>query len=75
MTECSQPVFEFPELNRREVVASFNGGAISSDAGGLLLRQVEEATGILGRFAACFTDHRDPDHETSEIPGNSEACV
>ena len=39
----------------------FDGGAITSDAGGLLLREVEAKTGMLRRFADCFTDHRDPD--------------
>jgi hypothetical protein len=46
---------------RRKVRAQFDGGAISSDGGGLLLGQVERCTGILRQFAACFTDHRDPD--------------
>jgi hypothetical protein len=41
------------------VVARFDGGPITSDAGGLLLREVEEATGIIRRLARCFTDHRD----------------
>jgi len=70
MTECNPLTFDFPELNRREVVAGFDGGAISSDAGGLLLRQTEQATGIIRRFAGCFTDHRDPDlieHTVEEL--------
>jgi hypothetical protein len=37
----------------------FEGGAITSDAGGLLLREVEKRTGIVERFAACFTDPRE----------------
>jgi len=60
-THCNQKSFLFPSQNRRKTVAHFDGGAITSDAGGLLLRQVEQATGILRQFAACFTDHRDPD--------------
>jgi hypothetical protein len=52
---------DFPALGPREVKASFDGGDISSDGGALLLRQVEQVTGILRRFAACFTDHRDPE--------------
>jgi Transposase DDE domain group 1 len=52
---------DFPALGPREVKAAFDGGDISSDGGALLLRQVEQATGILRQFAACFTDHRDPD--------------
>ena len=60
-TECNQQSFAFHALGRREVVARFDGGRITSDAGGLLLRETEHATGIIQRFAACFTDHRDPD--------------
>ncbi len=60
-TECTQLAFDFHRLGRREVVARFDGGRITSDAGGLLLRETERATGVIQRFAACFTDHRDPD--------------
>ncbi len=60
-TECNQKAFEFHTLGRREVVAGFDGGRITSDAGGLLLRETERVTGILRQFAGCFTDHRDPD--------------
>jgi hypothetical protein len=48
-------------LGRRQVVAAFDGGAVTSDAGGLLLREVEAKFGFVERFARCFTDHRDPD--------------
>lgn len=58
-TECNRSEFSFQPLGRREVTARFDGGPISSDGGGLLLREVEERTGILRQFAACFTDHRD----------------
>jgi hypothetical protein len=58
MTECKSKRFEFHALNNREVTAHFDGGDISSDAGGLLLREVEQRTGILKQFAACFTDYR-----------------
>jgi hypothetical protein len=50
----------FQQLGRREVIGRFDGGMISSDAGGLLLREVERCFGILRRFAACFRDYRDP---------------
>jgi len=46
---------------RREVVAQFNGGLITSDAGGLLLWEVEVRLGIVKQFADCFTDFRDED--------------
>jgi len=60
-TECNAHDFHFQALGSRAVTARFDGGAITSDAGGLLLREVEAKTGILQRFAACFTDHRDPE--------------
>ncbi len=60
-TECNQQSFAFHPLNSREVVARFDGGRITSDAGALLLREAERATGIIRQFAACFTDHRHPD--------------
>ena len=50
-TQCSQRTFAFHALGRREVRARFDGGQITSDAGGLLLKEVERATGLLGRFA------------------------
>lgn len=60
LTECNVREFDFQGLGSRAVTARFDGGAVTSDAGGLLLREVEAKTGILRRFAACFTDHRDP---------------
>lgn len=60
-TECNEKRFEFQPLGRREIVADFNGGTITSDGGGQLLREVEKRTNILGRFAGCFTDHRNQD--------------
>jgi hypothetical protein len=60
-TECTQERFDFHSLIRRDVVARFDGGEITSDAGALLLREVERRTGILRQFSACFTDHRRPD--------------
>ena len=58
-TECTQLEFEFQGLGKRRVVGKFDGGRISTDGGGLLLREIEKRTGILGRFAGCFTDNRD----------------
>ena len=57
---CNQKWFAFRPLGRREIVARFDGGLITTDGGGLLLREVERISGILHQFAACFTDHRDP---------------
>lgn len=57
--QCNQPEIEFQGLGRRRVVGSFTGGHMTPDAGALVLREVEQAKGIIERFAACFTDHRD----------------
>src|SRR6266581_2434091 len=59
MTECKTEPYEFHALGSREVVGHFEGGDITTDAGGLLLREAEKRTGIVGKFAACFTDYRD----------------
>ena len=69
-TECNAREFDFQALGSRAVTARFDGGAITSDAGGLLLREVEAKTAILRRFAACLTDHRDPErieHTVDEL--------
>ena len=58
-TQCSETKLLFHELDSREVVGRFDGGEITSDAGGILLREVEKRTGILGRMSKCFEDHRD----------------
>jgi hypothetical protein len=60
-TECDSSYLDFPMIGSRQVLADFNGGDITSDGGALLLRTTEELTGILRQFAACFTDHRNPD--------------
>jgi DDE family transposase len=59
-TECNSSYLDFPMVGSRQILADFDGGAISSDGGALLLRKVEELTAIVHQFAACFTDHRDP---------------
>jgi hypothetical protein len=69
-TECTGNSFDFQPLFRRDVVAQFNGGKITSDAGGLLLRETERATRIIRQFADCFTDHRNPvfiEHTVNEL--------
>jgi hypothetical protein len=69
-TDCSSPQLEFQGFGGRRVVAAFNGGQQSSDAGLLLLREVGERTGLIHRFAACFRDHRRPErieHTVEEL--------
>jgi hypothetical protein len=69
-TQCKEKTFLFQTKTKRDLVAHFNGGSITSDAGGVLLQQTERLTGIIRKFAACFTDHRDPDlieHSVGEL--------
>jgi hypothetical protein len=60
-TECTQFLFKMEPLDSRQVVAQFDGGTITSDAGGLLLREIELKAGIIQRFSECFDDFRDPE--------------
>jgi len=57
-TECIPTLFEFAAVEGRSVVAAFDGGAITSDAGALLLGEADRAIRLTERFAACFTDTR-----------------
>ena len=57
-TQCITEQMEFQQLGRRAVIGRFDGGAISSDGGGVLLREVDKRTGISGRLAGCFRDYR-----------------
>ena len=67
-TECNQFGFEFHRLKQRQIRAQFDGGAISSDGGGLLLREVERRSGIVRQFAACFTDYRQAERIEHTVP-------
>jgi hypothetical protein len=58
-TECSNEVFQFPAVEKKAVVAGFDGGKITSDAGMLLLGQADRVIGMTKRLAGCFTDTRD----------------
>src|SRR6201993_4736117 len=69
-TECNQKEFGFHPLKHREIRAQFDGGAITTEGGGLLLREVEKRIGIVRQLAACFRDYRDPDlieHTVEEL--------
>jgi hypothetical protein len=60
-TECTATQFEFAPVEGRHVIAAFDGGAITSDAGALLLGETDRAIRLTGRFAGCFTDARAPE--------------
>ena len=59
-TQCNPNLLAFAPAEGRPVVASFDGGAITSDAGGLLLGATDRVLGLTRRLAACFKDSRDP---------------
>jgi Transposase DDE domain group 1 len=56
----AQPLGTLQKLGGRDLVWRFDGGDITSDGGALVLKKLEERTGIVRRFAACFTDYRNP---------------
>jgi hypothetical protein len=58
MTECIQSSFGFEGSGRREIVARFDGGTISTDGGAFLLRQTDKRLNLLARFGGCFLDGR-----------------
>lgn len=60
-TECNPALFDFAPVEGRAVVAAFDGGTITSDAGALLLGQADRAIRLSERFAACFADRRNPE--------------
>jgi hypothetical protein len=69
-TQCSDGQLELHGLGRREVVARFDAAPITSDGGGVLLREVDLRVNVLGRLGACFVDHRNPDlieHTVTEL--------
>ena len=66
-TECSPTTMLFAPVERRRVAADFAGGAITSDAGALLLGATDRAIGLVDRFAACFADGRAPERVEHEV--------
>jgi len=67
MTQCNRKPLTFSTLFRRRVEADFNGGHLTSDAGGMLLREVDRRLGLTDRLAACIHDRRDPATVTHSI--------
>jgi Transposase DDE domain group 1 len=58
LTQCSRDLFGYEVVEGRQVVAAFDGGDTTSEAGGLLLGATDRTVGLVGRFAACFVDGR-----------------
>ena len=69
-TQCSRNRVEFHPQNRRRIVGRFDGGAITSDGGAVLLREVDRRARIVEQLAGCFTDYREPNrvkHSVAEL--------
>ena len=60
-TECSADLFGFASVEGRKVVAAFDGGRMTSEAGAMLLGATDKQIRLIERFADCFTDYRDAD--------------
>jgi hypothetical protein len=70
MTECNQSSFGFETSGRREIVARFDGGTISSDGGAFLLRQTDKLLNLIPRLGKCFLDGRNQalvEHSVTEM--------
>jgi len=71
-TECNAEPSLFGRVEGRPVVAEFDGGALTSDAGGLLLGAADRRLNLVGRLAGCFRDARDPrfvEHSVATLVG------
>ena len=71
-TECNPRRFEFAAVERRSVVAGFDGGNMASNADALLLGQVDRGVGLMRRFANRFIDRHDPryvEHRVETLVG------
>jgi hypothetical protein len=61
MTECNPTTVSFASLDRRNLVADFSGGTITSDAGALLLRQADRQLGLIDALDRAIPDPRNPE--------------
>ena len=72
LTECIPDLFGFAPVEGRKVVAAFDGGSMTSDAGATLLGAADRAIQLVERLAGCFQDHRVPElieHEVRTLIG------
>jgi hypothetical protein len=60
MTNCTKELFKYPAFDRRKIEASFGGGEVSSDAGIMLLSQVDEKLGLTKALDGAMQDPRNP---------------
>src|SRR5215472_5602076 len=71
-TECNPDLFGFVPVEGRKVVAAFDGGTMTSEAGAMLLGATDQRIRLIERFAGCFTDYRAAElvvHEVARLVG------
>ncbi len=78
MTDCTQSSLTFARLGSRAVVADFRGGRLTTDAGALLLRQVERRLGLFDALDAAIPDPRRPElieHDQKAMPAQRVTSI
>jgi len=60
MTDCNPEPLHFSTLGPKAVVADFQGGRLTTDAGALLLREVADKIGLFDALDAAIPDPRNP---------------
>ncbi|MCJ7691074.1 MAG: IS1380 family transposase [Clostridiaceae bacterium] len=69
-TECKSNQIKFQDLGLKNVIASFDGGNITSDAGALILREIDRVNNFIKDFSSCFSDYRNQElieHKLDEL--------
>jgi len=67
LTECIPEQFKFGKVKGRNVIANFQGGTLTSDAGLVLIAELDKKRQITSRFAQCFIDHRHPGYVNHSV--------
>ncbi len=67
-TECISHQFNLGNLKGRQVIANFEGGRITSDAGIVLMAELDKKLGVTARFAECFRDYRNSSYVDYSVP-------
>ena len=58
-TNCIPNQLNSGSLKVRKIIADFSGGRITSDAGIVMMAELDKKLKITARFAECFRDYRD----------------
>ena len=71
-TKCFTKKIRFQDLGERKLEADFSAGYITSNAGGLILKEIEAQRGLIQKFSNCFTDNRNSsyvEHNLKDLIG------